>query len=530
MVVCKIGAFQSIGLCLISGWLGLGGGKAQAQTVPGESQPQERSPEFRDSANIPAWPREERAWVHLMLQSNPELKRQRLVRQISSLEKRTAEKALRPMWTLDASAETVPNATGPAILSVGNTDMTLGSGQDRYASQASVGLKQALPTGGQIGAQVEAGMHRPEGSAWRDTQAVSLSLRQPLWRGFGAQSEARAAIAATKNEEALAEAELRARLLSAIHEARVGYWSLLLQAKQMQALLADSAYWEQSLRTAEAKHRLGDLVEDEYLRYRIQALGARQALLEGRQSYRQKRGELLLLLGESPHRMNVDEMAENDPALSALGLHFSDSLDLEPPSPVLIDEKTMTLNHPTWLRLAHLRQRLDLQAQRARDAEKPQLDLQASWRKPIGGRSDARSDTRLGASFSWTLPTLAASRDLQKAILQAEAQKLDSVQTLAALRTTLARLADAYGTQRERYRLAQEKVLLERKRGRIAERRHALGDLDFTELQLSARDRLQAEQDVTTAYVALRILIADMEEWNGSALAGSGVILEGVSP
>jgi deferrochelatase/peroxidase EfeB len=57
-----------------------------------------------------------------------------------------------------------------------------------------------------------------------------------------------------------------------------------------------------------------------------------------------------------------------------------------------------------------------------------------------------------------------------------------------------------------------------------------LGDIDFTELQLSVRDRLQAGQDATSAYVALRLLHAEMEEWNGSALAGSGVILEGVQP
>jgi hypothetical protein len=35
---------------------------------------------------------------------------------------------------------------------------------------------------------------------------------------------------------------------------------------------------------------------------------------------------------------------------------------------------------------------------------------------------------------------------------------------------------------------------------------------------------------VTSAYVALRLLNAEMEKWNGRALAGSGVILEGVRP
>jgi outer membrane protein TolC len=430
------------------------------------------------------------------------------------------------MWSLEASAEAAPHAKGPATLNVGNAQINLGPGQDRYASQASLGLKQALPAGGEIGARVEGGARRPEGGSWQDTQAVALDIRQPLWRGFGSGSEAQSALAMARNEDALAEAELRAQLSAAIFQARDEYWNMLLQARQMQSLLADSAYWEQSLRTAEARHRLGDLAEDEYLRYRIQALGARQNLLEGRLAYRRKVAESILLLGDSPGPSETGVGAVGDSVLSGLGLHFLDSLESEPPPQPPMEEKILKSRHPTWLRLAHLQRRFELQARRAREAEKPQLDLQASWRKPLGGRSDAR----LGASFAWTLPALSANRDLQKALLQAEAQKLDSIQTLALLRTTLARLADAYATQRERFRMAREKAGLETKRSRIAERRHALGDIDFTELQLSARDRLQAEQDVTSAYVALRLLNAEMEKWNGRALAGSGVILEGVRP
>ncbi len=521
-----MGVCKSISLCLFGGWLGLVGEipLAQASHVEGRSGAEAQAP--GDSSGIPAWPTEERDWVRKVLQSNRDLARQRLIRRAANVDTRMAEKAFLPMWTLEASAETAPYAKGPATLNVGNTNVNLGSGQDRYASQASLGLKQALPTGGEIGAQVEGGAHRPEGGAWRDTQSVALNMRQPLLRGFGSHSEVQASIAMARNEEALAESELRAQLLATSFQARTEYWNMMLQVRQMQSLLADSAYWELSLRTAEARHRLGDLAEDEYLRYRIQALGARQSLLEGRLSYRRKVAELILLLGDSPRQSDIEVAGHADSVLAGLGLLFIDSLESEPPPPVPIEEKTLSSRHPTWLRLAHLQQRFELQAQRARDAEKPQLDLQASWRKPIGGRSDAR----LGATFAWTLPTLSASRDLQKTLLQAEAQKLDSTQTLALLRTTVARLIDAYATQGERFRMAKEKVGLEQKRSRIAERRHALGDIDFTELQLSARDRLQAEQDVTSAYVALRLLNAEIEKWNGRALVGSGVILEGVHP
>ncbi|MEO7427294.1 MAG: TolC family protein [Fibrobacteria bacterium] len=460
------------------------------------------------------------------MQSNRELAGQRLTRRAAGVDVRMAERALRPMWTLEATAETAPNAEGPATLNLGNATVNLGPGQDRYASQASLGLSQALPTGGEIGARLEGGLRRPEGGAWQDTQALALDIRQPILRGSGSRSQAQAALAMARNEEALAEAELRAQLLATISQASTEYWNMMLQARQMQSLLADSAYWEQSLRAAEARHRLGDLAEDEYLRYRIQALDARQNLLEGRLSYRSKTAELLLLLGDAASRPETGGTGSGDSVLSGLGLHFIDSLEAEPPLPAPVEETALRSRHPTWLRLAHLQQRIELQVQRARDAEKPQLDLLASWRKPRGGRSDAR----VGAAFAWTLPALSASRDLQKALLQAEAQKLDSAQTLAILRTTLARLADTFATQRERFRMAVEKSGLEAKRGRIAERRHALGDIDFTELQLSARDRLQAEQDVASAYVALRLMNAEMEKWNGRALAGSGVILEGVRP
>lgn len=538
-----MGVFRTLGPGLAAAWLAFAGDKVLAQTSHPAGLP-------IDSPAVSAWPSEEREWVRRVLLGNRDLARQRLMRSAAGVDARTAARAMRPVWTLEGSAETAPDAKGPSTLNLGNNSVTLGPGQDRHAAEASLGVRQALPTGGEIGARAEGGMHRPEGGAWQDTQAVALDLRQPLLRGFGSQSEARAAIAAAANEEALAEAELRAELLAISFQARTEYWNTLLQARQLRSLLADSAYWEQSLRAAEARHRLGDLAEDEYLRYRIQALGARQSLLEGRQAYRRKLADLALLAGSpadqpGPGRTSgpagpsspsspvdtsklPDAAAETvrDSVPAGLGLRFADSSDSEPPGPVPIGEKEMRAGHPTWLRLAHLRRRYELQAQRARDAETPRLDAWASWRKPVGGSSD----TRLGATFAWTLPALSASRDFQKALLQAEAQKLDSTQTLALLRTTLANLADAYATERERFRMAKERLDLEAKRGRIADRRHALGDIDFTELQLAARDRLQAEQDVASAYVALRLLNAEIENWNGRALAGCGAVLEGVRP
>jgi outer membrane protein TolC len=518
-----------MGFMVLMGLLGFAGNRSHAQP----SRPAGSSGSTDELAEASAWTSEERDWVRKVLRSNRELARQRLTRSAAGVDVRMAEKAMRPVWTLEAAAEAAPDAKGPATLNLGNSNVTLGPGQDRYASQASLGLSQALPTGGEIGARLEGGARRPEGGSWQDTQAVEVDIRQPLLRGLGSQSEPQAALTMARNEEALAEAELRAQLLATIFQARNGYWNLMLQARQMRSLRADSAYWEQSLRAAEARHRLGDLAEDEYLRYRIQALDARQNLLEGRLAYRSKTAELLLLLGDGDSAgrpgiggTGIGGPESGDSVLSGLGLHFNDSLESEPPLPATVEEKALSSSHPTWLRLAHLRQRMELQVKRARDAEKPRLDVQASWRKPRGGRSDAR----LGASFAWTLPALSANRDLQNALLQAEAQKLDSAQTLALLRMTLARLADTFATQRERFRMAVEKSGLEAKRSRIAERRHALGDIDFTELQLSARDRLQAEQDVTSAYVALRLLNAEMEEWNGRALAGSGVALEGVRP
>jgi outer membrane protein TolC len=514
-----MGSYRSVFFGVFAGWLVFAVDRPLAQT----SNPASSA---GDSSQASAWPAEERDWVRKVLRSNRDLARQRLTRRAAGVDVRMAEKAMQPMWTLEAAAEAAPDAKGPATLSVGNAKVDLGPGQDRYASQASLGLSQTLPTGGEVGARLEGGVRRPVGGDWRDTQAVALDIRQPVMRGFGSGSEAQAALAAARNEAALAEADLRARLSATIFQARSEYWNLMLQARQIKSLLADSAYWEQSLRTAEARHKLGDLPEDEYLRYRIQALDARQNLLEGRLAYRRKAAESALLLGDSPGRPDTGAAEPGDAVLSGLGLRFTDTSESEPPPPAPIVETDLRARHPTWLRLAHLRQRIELQTQRARDAAKPQLDLTAGWRKPLGGRSD----TRVGASFAWTLPALSAGRDLQKALLQAEAQKLDSTQTLALLRTTLARLADAYATQRERFRMAGEKAGLETKRSRIAERRYALGDIDFTELQLSVRDRLQAGQDATSAYVALRLLHAEMEEWNGSALAGSGVILEGVQP
>jgi outer membrane protein TolC len=473
-----------------------------------------------------SWPGEEKNWVIQVLKANSDLARQFLSQQTTVADRQAARQSQLPIWFLTGEAVGYPQARAP--LALGAT--TILPGQDRFNNQASVQVNQALPTGGTVTAEAGTEYRRPNGGAWQDTQAITLSLKQPLLKGFGANSETRYGFALAQVNESIAQATLRAKILDVVGDARTKYWNVLLKVSQLHAYEADSAYWEQSLRTADARHRLGDMAEDEYLRYRIQALGARQSLLEGRFNYRQSVAELMILVGNQGNvkaemAYRNTEKDRSDSLLKSLGLGFKDDFESLPLSPMNAQEH-MLAHHPTVIRLAQLKKRAEMEVSRAHNSQLPQLDIDASWRKPMGGKSDSR----VAAQFTWTLPTITANRDMVKALIQVKTEKLDSAQTLLIMQTGLARLSDQVELQRQRLALAQEKLTLERSRSRIAERRHAMGDLDFTEMQLSASDRLQAEQDVAIAYVGLRLLIAEMESWSGIAMDAIGVEVGEIKP
>jgi|GEM_PF-4593778 len=468
------------------------------------------------------WPREESDWVRKVLALNPDIASQKLSLQSTRVEGEFARRGRLPQWTFTGEAAAYPDARDPVV--VGGVPVL--AGQKEWATEAGAGVKQVLPTGGEIEAGAVAGYQKSKQGVARDTQTVHLSARQPLWKGRGKYADPQMAVALSGIDESAAMADLRARILDIITQARTRYWNLLLKARQLQSLQADSAYWAQSMLSADAQYRLGDLSEEDFLRFRIQNLGARQSLLEGGQAFRQALEEALKLLGPDAE-YPADRAYHADAAriLKNQGLALDDDYSRLPAEPKPGDN-AMAEHYPTVQKLARLLEKNELQRERAQNQRWPQLDLEATWNKPIEGRSDSR----IAAVFSWTIPALSAGRDLRQLLLQAKIQRLDSSQAAMEVKAAMARLRDQYGIQKERFLLASEKVALERQRSLIAQRRHEMGDISFTELQLSARDRLQAEQDAATAYVALRILVAEIEAWNGESLAAADIGIEGEIP
>lgn len=478
------------------------------------------------SVSAQAGQSEEARFVREVLSGNPDIAQQKLSRNMAAEDLTAARRAQRPLWTLVAEGEFRPDADGPRTVATGTGGTVALPGETQALGEASLAVRQALPTGGEWNASVSGGESLARGGNWQDTQTVAVGVRQPVLKGFGAASESRYALTQAQISDRLAVADLKARLLDIIAEARTRYWTTALRSRQLQVLKADSIYWSQSLRTAEARHRLGDLAEDEFLRYRIQALDARQKLLEGYKAYREALAEMAKLLAPQGKAQPQAAYTDNGDSLAqTLGLNFVMDVThlIQPDSGSPDFDLELDVEHPTLVRLARLRERSESAYFKAMDGRKPSLDLYANYSLPLGGEGR----TRLGAAFVWELPSVSAERDLRKALLQIEAQKLDSLQTHRELLATLAKLQAERKIEYERFALAHERAELERKRGRIAERRHEMGDLDFTELQLSARDRLQAEQDLATAYAAVMLLSVEMERWSGRSLRMNGVQVEG---
>lgn len=468
-----------------------------------------------------SWTGEEIRWVQQVLQGNHEVSQQRIQGQITTVSREAAQKYLKPQWKLDAGISAFPQARKP--FSVGTLNYP---GQTLLENEETLEVHQVLPTGGDAYALVKNGNTRPQGGAWQDTQTVGVGIKQPLLKGFGSNSNVQYSVSQSKIEESIARADLKARLLDIVAEARKQYWTVALKAYQLQALQADSMYWQQALKTAEVRRRLGDMAEDEFLGFKIDALSSRQSLLEGRRNLKQALADMVLLL--NPENKLQPEMAYtfstqfSDSIANALQLKWALNLDT---LPVYSDVSVAELekNHPSLIRLAHLHERSELALAKSRKDRLPDLGISADWSHPIGGSGS----TRLGAYLSWQLPSIEAEKSIRQTLLLMESQKLDSLQSRRELQNSLARLRDQYQTQKEGFLLVREKVALQRTRSIIAQRRYELGDLTFTDLELTARNRLQAEQDVASAYVTLRLLVVEMERWNGVSLVQSGIQLEG---
>jgi outer membrane protein TolC len=489
------------------------------------AQPNAMPPQNASASETMAWSKswtsEEMQWVHRVLLENKDIAQQRLKGQMATVARETAQGGLKPKWTLSADLNYYPQAKNSTATGLG-----LLPGQTLAEHDQSVQVSQILPTGGEAFVRAQNGNVLPKSGAWSDTQSVAVGLRQPLIKGFGANSSARYSLAQSKIDESLAATELKAKILDVIADARTQYWTVALALYQLQALQADSLYWHQALVTAEARKRLGDLAEDEYLGFRIDALSSRQGLLEGRRHLKQSIAKLFLLLHPESELQPEWDFSPSSRTVDSLfqSLRMKWQFDLESiPEPIPIGSEDLERMHPALLRMAQLQRKTELTLAKSRKDRLPDLGLALDWTKPMGGDAS----TRVGAYFTWEWPSLAANQSMRQALLQIESQKLDSLQTRREMQNNLARLHDQFQTQLTGFLLVREKVELERTRSRIAQRRYELGDLTFTDLELSARNRLKAEQEVASAYVALRLLVVEMERWNGVSLAQSGVRLEG---
>jgi len=341
---------------------------------------------------------------------------------------------------------------------------------------------------------------------------LSLSLVQPLLKGFGRTYTEQEILFAAKDHEASLQ-DLRNQAFSLLSDVRKAYFDVL-------ALRDDLRYRQSSLDLAKqvqeenrARVEVGVLPQVELLEAEVGVKTRERDLLDAERAYRDALDQLNLLVNVSP-RVRPGEEALEQPELS-----------MDEESGVLA---ALQLRPELQRRLREL-ERLQLQATIDNNQLLPNLDLSASYgQKGIdssatdsleGALDKNLRDWQVGLNLRFPIGNRAAKSDLLRTNLQIKGQHSDLEQLRSEIRSEVRaaiRLVDVSKNKIEAAsqgrELAQEKlqILLARKDVGLA----------------TTRDVLQGEEDLALANTDLIGSVADYNKALTDYLRVTGQLLE----
>lgn len=364
-------------------------------------------------------------------------------------------------------------------------------------------LVQPFPWGGR--ASFSHGLYyvAPEGIEAVHTYASIARIAQPLLKGFGAGDGIAYAYRIAALDREISVVALKEQVLRVLSGAREAYWDLLLRTRQLAVMRADAEYWNSLNKSAQASKKLGMMAEDDYLRIRINALAAEQAILEAEFGIRKARLELMRFadLRDTAALSAMPEDMAIPPALPGLE--------------TLLEEAQR--NAPVVRRLAAEERKARQLRDRSWNRRLPLLDLHGEWIR--NWKSGGSRDYRIGVAASYSFPDLGGGHDYRAALIAGKSVAAEQSRAAADLRTTLELTSLEFGKETENRKLAEQRLELESLRNRIARKRFQIGELDVTELNLAQKDLLAAQQDFLLSTLKLMTMHIEVEKSTGRALA-----------
>ncbi len=445
---------------------------------------------------------QEASFLEIALRRNLTLRADSLDLRSAGEAQSAAESGLGPQLGIDGSAET-------SRPSAGGTSTALGLG---------VTGSQILPTAavaslGWTGASNRFDPQRPPRSMDDDTAVVSLSVKQPLLRGFGDASPTFQAVTQARSARKLKFLAARGDGLALLQKAKTSFWNLMAIRAQVRALADDSARQGRLLEISRVQFRTGAIaVLDTLVSH--QTFGkARLSLLQARQSEREALRQISALADTS-------------------GLAFPQPDTLPEPQrvefPATAKLVESALDHAPSILVAQ--ERLAAQESEVvsrRSNRLPQLDATAFARSGMPGGNPG-TDWSLGArlDLAWNLPSGAERARYRQALSDLASLKVKAQSARSDLVRQVERILDQYDASQEQLLVALDLARVQKARLASVEAAVNSGAKSGVDLDAARTDWLAALQSAWSAFAGAKALEAELETSTGIGPARHGWIWE----
>ncbi|MFA9480238.1 TolC family protein [Phycisphaerales bacterium AB-hyl4] len=399
---------------------------------------------------------------------------------------------------------------------------------EREAVGADVGIRQRLPTGTELGAELSHDWLRSDRTPDDQHEArVGVSLTQALLRGRGRESNL-AAIRQARLDTLASEYELRGFAEALVADLEVTYWSYVLARREIEIFDSSLEVAQQQQRETERRVEVGVLAETELAAARSEVALRREELINARNNAEVLRLQLLRLMnpGKPQWERQIDPIEE----------------------PTIIDVELDDVNDHVQLAL---RQRADLNEARLRleqrrldlvrtaDGLLPRLDLFVTLGKTgfasAFGRAwedlDGRGyDLAVGGQFEYALGNRAARADdrIARFSRQQASEAVGNVAELVQLDVRTAWLE----VQRAREQIAATIATRELREEtlRAEQEKFRVGTTTALLVAQAQRDLLESQIAEVRAVVTYRQALIDLYRLEGSLLLRRGVEAPGAQP
>lgn len=417
-----------------------------------------------------------------------------------------------PTVTVTARTSTTQQAQPGSTL-----DGVTAAGPRSDSANLRIGASQSLVTGATV--QVGANLARSKTNSTFSllnpayNGDVSLSVSQPLLRGFGTEVN-KAAIARARLGVERAGLDFQSAVLDVVRNVEAAYYNLAFAREQLGVRQFSYDVAQQLLKENEARRETGVATDLDVLQAQVGVANANRNVLLAQQTVRDREDALNALIGRFELNLPIGRLELDD--VTAPQVSFDHSYELA------------RKNRPDYASTALSVEQLRLDEISAKNARKPTLNLGAGvgLNSKEGSAADASTNVWKGDGYSWqadlTLTVPWGFREEKARLAQAVAavgrEETRLQQLEQSIMVDVRSAIRAVQTNVESLRISQLATKLSSDQFDLEKARFDAGLSTFRRVQESQADLDTARVNELQAKVALRIAQADLARLEGSSM------------